>query len=116
MPEQVGLRVAFATGLQTGDDLSKLAAGRLAGILRQYRALLRQTKLARAGLAPNFDQVLAIHDPDDRKPRLERTTDELRDALVAVWASLELGRELPNTASSETKLNSGDLTLPTVGG
>jgi len=41
---------------------------------------------------------------------------ELRDALVAVWASLELGRELPNTASSETKLNSGDLTLPTVGG
>ena len=41
---------------------------------------------------------------------------ELRDALVAVWASLELGRELPNVASSETKLNSGDLTLPTVGG
>ncbi len=65
-----------------GDDLSKLATRRLTGILRQYRAVLRQTKLARAGLAPNFDQVLTVRDPDDRKPRLERTTDELRDALV----------------------------------
>jgi sodium transport system permease protein len=65
-----------------GDDLSKLATGRLNGILRAYRALLHQTRLARAGLSPVFDQVLTIHDPDERKPRLERTTDELRDALV----------------------------------
>ena len=41
---------------------------------------------------------------------------ELRDALVSVWASLELPREIPAQARSETKLNSGDLTLPTVGG
>lgn len=65
-----------------GDDLSKLATRRLTVILRQYRALLRQTKLARAGLPPDFDQVLTVQDPDQRKPRLERTTDELRDALV----------------------------------
>ena len=41
---------------------------------------------------------------------------ELRDALVSVWASLELPREIPAQSRSETKLNSGDLTLPTVGG
>ena len=41
---------------------------------------------------------------------------ELRDALVAVWASLELPREVPSEALSETRLNPGDLTLPTVGG
>ncbi|MDR3476313.1 MAG: 5-aminolevulinate synthase [Devosia sp.] len=41
---------------------------------------------------------------------------ELRDALVSVWASLELPREVPTAASSEKKLNPGDLTLPTVGG
>jgi 5-aminolevulinate synthase len=41
---------------------------------------------------------------------------ELRDALVAVWAALELPREVPTEAASQTKLNSGDLTLPTVGG
>jgi sodium transport system permease protein len=65
-----------------GDEMSKLAARRLDGILRQYRVLLRQTKLSRAGLSPTFDQVLTIRDPDEKKPRLERTTDELRDALV----------------------------------
>jgi sodium transport system permease protein len=33
-------------------------------------------------LSPDFDQVLIVRDPDERKPRLERTIDELRDALV----------------------------------
>jgi sodium transport system permease protein len=65
-----------------GDELSKMAARRLGGILRRYGVLLRQTKLARAGLPPDFDQVLTVHDPDENKARLERTTDELRDALV----------------------------------
>jgi sodium transport system permease protein len=65
-----------------GDELSKLATRRVTGILRQYRSGLRQTKLSRAGLPPNFDQVLTVRDPDERKPRLQRTTDELRDALV----------------------------------
>jgi len=41
---------------------------------------------------------------------------ELRDALVAVWASLELPRGMPEDGRSETRLNTGDLTLPTVGG
>jgi 5-aminolevulinate synthase len=41
---------------------------------------------------------------------------ELRHALVSVWASLELPREIPAKSLSENKLNSGDLTLPTIGG
>jgi 5-aminolevulinate synthase len=41
---------------------------------------------------------------------------ELRHALVSVWASLELPRDIPAKSLSETKLNSGDLTLPTNGG
>ena len=41
---------------------------------------------------------------------------ELRDALVAVWAALDLPRDVPADSLSEAKLNSGDLTLPTVGG
>ena len=65
-----------------GDEMSKLATRRLTAVVRQYRALLRQTKLARAGLPPDFDKALIVRDPDERKPRLERTTDELRDALV----------------------------------
>ena len=41
---------------------------------------------------------------------------ELRDALVAVWASLELPREIATPASITRMLNSGDLTLPNTGG
>jgi 5-aminolevulinate synthase len=41
---------------------------------------------------------------------------ELRHALVSVWASLELPRERPASRITASKLTSGDLTLPTVGG
>ena len=41
---------------------------------------------------------------------------ELRHALVSVWASLELPRERPTPRVTASKLSSGDLTLPTVGG
>jgi sodium transport system permease protein len=65
-----------------GDDLSKLATRRVIGVLRNYRTALRQARFDRIGLPPFFDQVLTIRDPDQGKRPLERTTDELRDALV----------------------------------
>jgi 5-aminolevulinate synthase len=40
----------------------------------------------------------------------------LRDALLAVWQSLELPREISELAPTVAKLTPGDLTLPTVGG
>jgi 5-aminolevulinate synthase len=46
----------------------------------------------------------------------ERMILELRDALVSVWASLELPREQAPTELTASKLTSGDLTLPTIGG
>jgi 5-aminolevulinate synthase len=46
----------------------------------------------------------------------DATIDTLRDALVAVWHSLELPREVPAAASTAAVLSPGDLTLPTVGG
>jgi len=41
---------------------------------------------------------------------------ELRHALVSVWTSLELPREAADAKITASKLTSGDLTLPTVGG
>jgi 5-aminolevulinate synthase len=41
---------------------------------------------------------------------------ELRHALVSVWASLDLARERPPARLTPSKLSSGDLTLPTIGG
>jgi 5-aminolevulinate synthase len=41
---------------------------------------------------------------------------ELRHALVSVWTSLELPREKASAKLTASKLTSGDLTLPTIGG
>ena len=41
---------------------------------------------------------------------------ELRDALVSVWSSLDLPGVVSTGLLSETRLNPGDLILPTVGG
>ncbi len=41
---------------------------------------------------------------------------ELRHALVSVWSALQLPRERPTEKVSASKLMSGELTLPTVGG
>ena len=41
---------------------------------------------------------------------------ELRHALVSVWASLELPRERADAKITASKLTSGDLTLPNLGG
>jgi 5-aminolevulinate synthase len=42
--------------------------------------------------------------------------EALRDALVSVWAELELPHERPMGKLTAAKLTTGDLTLPTVGG
>lgn len=41
---------------------------------------------------------------------------ELCDALIAVWQTLDLGRDFDMSKLMENKLVAGDLTLPTVGG
>lgn len=41
---------------------------------------------------------------------------QLRDALIHVWESLELRRDIDVSQLTASMLNSGDLTLPTIGG
>src|SRR5207245_1885263 len=47
-----------------------------------YRKALRQARFAREGLPADFDQVFTVRDPDEGKRLIDRTLDELRDALV----------------------------------
>ena len=42
--------------------------------------------------------------------------ESLRDALVAVWAALDMPRDIDMSQLTAKSLNSGDLTLPTTGG
>ena len=46
----------------------------------------------------------------------EKMIVELRDALMGVWASLDLPRDLASVDLTTSRLTSGDLTLPTTGG
>jgi len=42
--------------------------------------------------------------------------ETLRDALLSVWEALELRKDIDVSQLTARKLNSGDLTLPTIGG
>jgi sodium transport system permease protein len=65
-----------------GDETSKLAVARVGGVIGRWREHLKEVRFAHRGLPADFDQPVAIIDPDDSKPAETKTADELRDVLV----------------------------------
>jgi sodium transport system permease protein len=65
-----------------GDETSKLAVARLQGTITRWREHLKEVRFARRGLPADFDEPVAIIDPEANKPAETRTADELRDVLV----------------------------------
>jgi sodium transport system permease protein len=65
-----------------GDETSKLAVARVDAVVGRWRDRLKEVRFARRSLPADFDQPVAIIDPDDAKPDETRTADELRDVLV----------------------------------
>jgi sodium transport system permease protein len=65
-----------------GDETSKLAVARVDAVVGRWRDRVKEVRFARRGLPADFDQPVAIVDPDDAKPPETRTADELRDILV----------------------------------
>src|SRR6476469_7881234 len=65
-----------------GDETSKLAVARADTIVGRWRERLKEVRFARRGLPADFDQPVAIIDPDEAKPVETKTADELRDVLV----------------------------------
>ncbi|HJZ91062.1 MAG TPA: ABC transporter permease subunit [Gemmataceae bacterium] len=65
-----------------GDQTSKLAVERVGAVLERWRARVKEVRFARRGLPADFDEPVAIIDPDEAKPVETRTADELRDILV----------------------------------
>lgn len=68
-----------------GDEKAKLAAARLAGIVRRWEDRLREVKFARRGLSKDFAQVIAVQDGQNDKPKDKRAADEIRDAFARVF-------------------------------
>jgi sodium transport system permease protein len=65
-----------------GDETSKLAVARLGAVVGHWRERVKEVRFVRRGLPADFDEPVAIIDPDDAKPAENRTADELRDVLV----------------------------------
>jgi sodium transport system permease protein len=65
-----------------GDETSKLAVGRVGTVVGRWRDRLKEVRFARRGLPADFDEPVAIIDPEDAKPAETRAADELRDVLV----------------------------------
>jgi sodium transport system permease protein len=65
-----------------GDETSKLAVARVGVVVGRWRERLKEVRFARHGVPGDFDQPVAIIDPEEAKPAATRTADELRDVLV----------------------------------
>jgi sodium transport system permease protein len=65
-----------------GDETSKLAVARVEAVVGRWQEHLKEVRFARRGLPADFDEPVAVIDPDDAKPAETRTADELRDVLV----------------------------------
>ncbi len=67
-----------------GEENSKLAVQRVASVLRRWADDVKAVRFARAGLPPDFDKPIEIHDPQSDKSSQKKVADELRDMLVKV--------------------------------
>ncbi|HEY7326498.1 MAG TPA: ABC transporter permease subunit/CPBP intramembrane protease [Gemmataceae bacterium] len=68
------------------DDHSRLADFRLTRILRKWMQLMKEVRLLRQGLPPDYDEVIEIRDAiGASKPVSQRTTDDVLDMLVRIF-------------------------------
>ena len=67
------------------DESAKLVTLRVGGILNRWRRDLRDVRLARLGLPPDFDQTLRVHDPERAKTMARMEGENLFGILVRVF-------------------------------
>jgi sodium transport system permease protein len=67
-----------------GEENSKLAVQRVAGVLQRWADEVKAVRFARAGLPTDFDKPVDIRDPQSEKTSEKKVADELRDMLVKV--------------------------------
>ena len=67
-----------------GEENSKLAVGRVTGILRRWSDDVKTARFARKGFPADFDRPVEIRDPHSEKSFEKKAADDLRDMLVKV--------------------------------
>jgi sodium transport system permease protein len=71
-----------------GDETSKVAVKRVAGIVNRYQQKLKEVRFARRGLAVDFDQSIEVINAQEAKPVQDKAADEMRDMLVKFFPFL----------------------------
>ena len=67
------------------DESAKLVMLRVGGILSRWHGDLREVRLARMGLRPDFDRALRVHDPERAKSMAHAEGESLFNLLVRVF-------------------------------
>jgi sodium transport system permease protein len=67
------------------DESAKLVTLRVGGILDRWHRDLREVRLARLGLRPDFDRSLRVHDPERAKTTAAAEGENLFNLLVKVF-------------------------------
>jgi sodium transport system permease protein len=70
------------------DDRSRVISNRVYNVLTHWKKLLKEVRLARSGLPPNFDDVFAIQDLERDKPAIKRATESLFDLMGKIFPFL----------------------------
>jgi sodium transport system permease protein len=65
-----------------GDETSKLGVARVNGVVERWRDRLKVVRFVRRGLPADYDEPVAVIDPEESKPVETKTADHLRDVLV----------------------------------
>ncbi len=71
-----------------GDDRSHLVGNRVHAVLSHWQDRLKGVRLLRHGLAADFDEPLAVRDPERSRPPLKQAAQNLFDALARIFPFL----------------------------
>lgn len=82
---QSGDRPAVYIMAREGDDRSRLVSSRVHGVLARWKKRIKEIRLLRIGLSPNFDDPVIVRDSEKTKSLEKRAAEELYDILVRVF-------------------------------
>jgi sodium transport system permease protein len=82
---QSGDRPAVYIMAREGDDRSRLVSARLNGVLGRWKKRIKEIRLLRIGLSPNFDDPVIVRDSEKTKSLEKRAAEDLFEILVRVF-------------------------------
>jgi sodium transport system permease protein len=70
---------------RAGDDRSRLVNARVHGALTRWKQRLKEVRLLRRGLPPDYDDVFAIDNPERARPAGARVAEGLFEMMVHIF-------------------------------